>query len=76
MSEPIFDGDLDDVLTPQSAARIGHKQTLHRQRVLIEDGAVVLQTRCGIPSTTEGWTRTYGIPTCDECAKEATSCSP
>ncbi len=47
--------------------RIGRKRTLHRVRVLIEDERVVIRTRCGLDPTDEGFTETFGIPTCDDC---------
>lgn len=54
------------LLTPLPVLKIGRKHTLHLARVLIEDGRVVVRTRCGIPRDDE-FTHTFGIPTCDSC---------
>ena len=49
--------------------RVGRKHKQHLLRVLIEDNAVVVRTRCGIILTghPEGFTETHGVPTCEAC---------
>lgn len=59
----------ETLMDPVPTFRIGRKRTLHRVRVLIEDNRVVVRTRCGIDPTAEGFTETFGIPTCDECER-------
>ena len=61
----------DALLSPMPTLRLGRKHTLHRVRVLIEDNHVVIRTGCGIDPLIEGFTETYGIPTCDDCEAAA-----
>jgi hypothetical protein len=58
-----------DALVPLAPVlRIGRKRTTHSPRVLIEDGAVVLRTRCGLDPLPDGFTETFeGLIGCDEC---------
>lgn len=61
----------EELLSAVPVMRIGRKRTQHLHRVLIEDNAVVIRTRCGLDPTEEGWTETFGFPTCDECRADA-----
>ncbi|WP_346007428.1 hypothetical protein [Janibacter terrae] len=60
-------------LDTRTVMRIGRKRTQHLPRVLIEDGHVVLRTRCGIDPLGDGWTETHGIATCDACIDDETA---
>lgn len=55
------------LLDPVPVLRIGRKTALHRTRVLIEDNRVVIRTACGLDPVVEGFTESFGIPTCDDC---------
>lgn len=63
-------------LTPRAVIYIGRKRVAHLPRVLIEDQAVILRARCGIPLTrangwvVEGFTETTGVPTCEACIEQ------
>ena len=62
----------DALLTPMPVLKIGRKHALHLARVLIEDGRVVVRTRCGLSSPVdEGFTETFGFPSCTECMEVA-----
>lgn len=46
--------------------RIGKTRTQHAWRVLIEDGRVIVRTRCGLDPGTDR-TLLQGFTTCDDC---------
>lgn len=64
---------IDELNVACTIVRIGRQRTAHMPRVLIEDNAVVVRTRCGTLLTPclEGFTETYGIPSCLECIEDA-----
>lgn len=60
----------DTLMTPVPVFRLGRKRTTHRARVLIEDNRVVVRSACGLlRDVDEGFTETFGFPTCDECGE-------
>lgn len=60
----------DQLLNPVPVVRIGRSRTQHLLRVLIEDRAVVVRTRCGLDI---GDDRKHldGFPTCDACTNDS-----
>ena len=66
-------------LDPVPVFRIGRGRTWHRARVVIEpptgraaDQRVVVKSRCGlVRDADEGFTETFGLPTCAECGAAA-----
>ncbi|WP_181312493.1 hypothetical protein [Nocardioides campestrisoli] len=58
-----------DTTTPPAAIfRIGRGRTWHRARVLIESGRVVVRSQCGLlRGVGDGFTETFGYPTCSDC---------
>ena len=65
MSDALLDG-------PRAVMKLGRKRTLHLPRVLIEDQAVVIRTRCGLDPLADGFTETFGLPTCETCIADET----
>lgn len=58
----------ETLLDPVPVFRIGRGRTTHRARVLIEDGRVVVRSRCGLlRDVGQGFTETLGFPTCEKC---------
>lgn len=57
----------DALLEARSCLRIGRQRALHLPRVLIEGQAVILRTRCGLDPLPDGFTESYGVPTCEAC---------
>jgi hypothetical protein len=55
----------DALIEVESLFRLGRTRALHRQRVLIEDGKVVVRTLCGLDAADS--VIVQGIATCTEC---------
>lgn len=56
-------------LEPVPVLHLRRRRTLHRVRILIEDHRVVIRTGCGLDPTRDGFTETFGVPTCPACAE-------
>jgi hypothetical protein len=54
-------------LDPVPVLHLRRRRTLHRVRILIEDRRVVIRTACGLDPTRDGFTETFGVPTCTAC---------
>lgn len=61
--------DLD--LPPQTSWRIGRARARHMPRVLIRDGVVIIETRCGLAFEEGTWQHAQLAADCDACLTEA-----
>lgn len=56
-------------MQPGVLIRVGRARMFHRGRVVIRDMKVIVITQCGIERdvTRDGYTETFGGPTCSAC---------
>ena len=57
----------DALLDITTTLRFARHKTTHGYRLAIEDNAVRIYTRCGLPTTGEEYTVTHSVISCDGC---------